>query len=1035
MVVGTRSQTPVTALEHVLDVLNDSDYLLIFREVGISDITGFKIITVEDLKDASAVGTTSLITLNSVQVRKVEWIQRWFLDNVDENSPLSTWFELTPEVLQNYMMTGGARSRPPSTVSTDGSSISTKSTQRKLLYGVKRDINAYPILREDKHWMMFNRTLNSLAATHAVEEVLDTTYVEVEGDKDEFKGKNTFMFSVFSRSLITPKAKVCLRSHEANKDAQAVYKDLLAAYSDGTVATLNAESLEEQLRNMKLDKSWNKKIETFLHTWSSRLHDLEIIRDDEVSQADKRRWLINSIKGHEALYQGVNTAKSVEQAMKGMSGYSSMTWDQFFAVLLDHAQILDSNTVKKTTRAANNSNTRSNGGNNKSRGGNQGKNWIPFEKWKEMTPAQRKEAVKKRQEAAQQRKAQKSQQQQNSSNSSPPTTTTSHTTVNNANQTQTVTFAEDTVLPPATNSHATSVAAQAQRLVNQASQQPPSAPSSVTWNGVTYHAHVTNIRYHINSTQARNTPCGSLIDRGANGGLSGNDVRVLETSTTQFADVTGIAGASVKKAPLCTVAGVLQTQKGPIIGIFHQYAHYGEGNTLHSPLQLGDLGLEVDDHPKQLGLGKQQITTPEGFVIPLSMKEGLMYMDMAPPSDEELDLYPHVTMTKDTPWDPSIYDEDADLEVIDDDTQEDGESEEWDLNAMVTKCVIACHRTDMVVYTPKCVLPKKPDFSALRPVFGWIPAQRVKDTILCTTQYYKAEGRLPMRRHYRSRFPGANVPRRDETVATDTIFSDTPALDDGIGGHGGCTMLQFYVGCTSAYAAGFPMVSEKQVPQTLQDFIRNYGAPNALFSDNAKSEISKAVQDILRHFALKHYRSEPHQQNQNPAERRIQDIKKHTNVLLDRTGAPATMWLLCMLYVIDLHNHLAGPGLDHKTTPIYKAFGFIPDISKFLQFHWWQRVLYKVDSVTFPSSSYEGIGRFVGIANHVGDVLTYHILTDDTQQVIARSMVRSLDPANPNIRVLHPEIKGEENEDTAMPVVHSLAEALEVEPEYDPEKT
>ena len=287
-----------------------------------------------------------------------------------------------------------------------------------------------------------------------------------------------------------------------------------------------------------------------------------------------------------------------------------------------------------------------------------------------------------------------------------------------------------------------------------------------------------------------------------------------------------------------------------------------------------------------------------------------------------------------------------------------------------------------------------------------------------------------MRRHYKSRFPGANVPRREETVATDTIFSDTPALDDGISGHGGCTMMQFFCGCTSEFTAAYPMSTETQVHSALQDFIRYYGAPRNLFSDNAKAQISKQVQDILRHFTIAHYRSEPHQQNQNPAERRIQDIKKHTNILLDRTGSPASTWLLCMLYVIDLHNHLASSNIQNHITPIQKAFGYIPDISKFMQFHWWQRVLYKVDNVSFPSSTYEGIGRFVGIANNIGDLLTYHVLTDDTQQVIARSMVRALDPLNPNIRVLHPEHTGEDME--PIPIVRSIVDTID--PAYDPTK-
>ena len=130
--------------------------------------------------------------------------------------------------------------------------------------------------------------------------------------------------------------------------------------------------------------------------------------------------------------------------------------------------------------------------------------------------------------------------------------------------------------------------------------------------------------------------------------------------------------------------------------------------------------------------------------------------------------------------------------------------------------------------------------------------------------------------------------------------------------------------------------------------------PHGLFSDGAKVAFGSKVQDILRHFSMGHYRSEPHQQNQNYAERRIQDVKKQTNILLDRTGAPSTMWLLCMLYVIELNNHLSSKNLTNNITPIQKAFGYVPDISKFLQFHWWQRVLYTIDTANFPSNTYEG---------------------------------------------------------------------------------
>ena len=37
-----------------------------------------------------------------------------------------------------------------------------------------------------------------------------------------------------------------------------------------------------------------------------------------------------------------------------------------------------------------------------------------------------------------------------------------------------------------------------------------------------------------------------------------------------------------------------------------------------------------------------------------------------------------------------------------------------------------------------------------------------------------------MKRHLKSRNPALYVPRRHESVTTDTIFSDTPVVDSGV---------------------------------------------------------------------------------------------------------------------------------------------------------------------------------------------------------------------------------------------------------------
>ena len=121
-----------------------------------------------------------------------------------------------------------------------------------------------------------------------------------------------------------------------------------------------------------------------------------------------------------------------------------------------------------------------------------------------------------------------------------------------------------------------------------------------------------------------------------------------------------------------------------------------------------------------------------------------------------------------------------------------------------------------------------PALDSLKPYFGWASNEKIKTMLDKTSQHYRGVVHYPFRKHFKSRFPAANVPRLNEWQATDTFFSDVPAADDGIPGHGGCTMLQVFLGLTSGAVHGYPMTTEKQVPQALEDHIRKVGAPIGL---------------------------------------------------------------------------------------------------------------------------------------------------------------------------------------------------------------
>jgi hypothetical protein len=65
-----------------------------------------------------------------------------------------------------------------------------------------------------------------------------------------------------------------------------------------------------------------------------------------------------------------------------------------------------------------------------------------------------------------------------------------------------------------------------------------------------------------------------------------------------------------------------------------------------------------------------------------------------------------------------------------------------------------------------------------------------------------------------------------------------------------------------------------------------------------------------------------------------------------------------------------------------------PDISALLSFHFYEPIYYLDIEEQTPYSK-EKAGYWLGVAHNVGDALTYHILTDDTQLVIQRSVIRS----------------------------------------------
>ena len=134
----------------------------------------------------------------------------------------------------------------------------------------------------------------------------------------------------------------------------------------------------------------------------------------------------------------------------------------------------------------------------------------------------------------------------------------------------------------------------------------------------------SNITYHV--AQAQHSKHGSLVDRGANGGLAGSDVRILSTSSRKFT-VTGIDNHEIPGLDLVQCAALVQINHGIVILIMNEYAYYGRGHNIHSSGQIAWYTNTVDDKSVHVG-DQQRIVTNSGYSMPLVCKRGLMYLQL-----------------------------------------------------------------------------------------------------------------------------------------------------------------------------------------------------------------------------------------------------------------------------------------------------------------------------------------------------------------------------------------------------------------------
>ena len=637
--------------------------------------------------------------------------------------------------------------------------------------------------------------------------------------------------------------------------------------------------------------------------------------------------------------------------------------------------------------------------------------------------------------------------------------------------------------------------------------------------------------YNVNC-KLRDRQWASLIDRGANGGIAGTDTRVMHR-TGRTIDLSGIDNHTVNNLPIVVAGGVVRSNKGEIILVMNEYAHMPNGKSIHSCGQIEFFKAHVHDKSPTITGKAPCIMTLEGHVIPISIINGLPYIKMRPFTDSEKDKLPHIPVTSNQVWDPTVLDytvkeewystqkstpsyfKDSVFDEYGEPTEElitpnvdeeepnpnddagiptEGESiSQGEIQIHLHQTITEEIQREFIVFEvdgklidvnaskrrrspriaklPTAIKPTVKSKSKAKPkatrkpskgieddstpkedtegkkymardilgtdkattfdpdtrdqvnssnnlakdierdnakegvlevgpkvintsrkklefyskFFPGVPLPMLKRTFQATTQYghIGAAPGMTLYKRLKAPNPALNVTRRNEPVATDTVYGPRGirAVDNG------STAAQLFVGRKSHFQSIHPCGdSDAQFAKTLLDEIRRYGAMDVLISDRAKAEISIKIKEILRTMVIDDWQSEPHNKNQNYAERMWQVTQRMGNVILNQSGAPKKLWLLALKLAVFISNHTARESLGGRT-PIEWLLGFAPDISVLLQFIFYEPVYYSAIEPKVGETP-ELLGRFVGISENVGHKMTYLVLTEN-DKVIPRSVLRT----------------------------------------------
>ena len=168
-------------------------------------------------------------------------------------------------------------------------------------------------LKEPKQWNTWQRTFLSVAHSYDFMDITDVSYSPDSLDHDEvkvFELKQKHAFAILVVNEKEPSVLPIIHKYTDSNathygNAQLLYYDIVAHYTQGLTRRQCLEIMERELDDIRLDTKWGKTCELFLNLVDNKLKDHQGIAPNPTQFLDS--WYItrlnHTIQPHTTLYQ------------------------------------------------------------------------------------------------------------------------------------------------------------------------------------------------------------------------------------------------------------------------------------------------------------------------------------------------------------------------------------------------------------------------------------------------------------------------------------------------------------------------------------------------------------------------------------------------------------------------------------------------------------------------------------------------------------------------------------------------------------